>query len=131
METAALLRSSSDCILIPVMVSASGIFGVSTSARGIISSINVDNASSCIRAQPPFATMTGSITTCFGRYCFNILLTASIPARVDIMPTFTACTSISSKTAIICFSIISGVISCISSTRHVFSATTDTIALIP
>lgn len=47
------------------------------------------------------------------------------------IPIFTASTSISSNTASICFSIISGVISWMSITRLVFSATTETITLIP
>ena len=50
---------------------------------------------------------------------------------VESIPTFTASAPISSKTASICFSIMSGVTSWMAITRLVFSATTDTTTLMP
>lgn len=118
-------------ICISAIFSASGIFGVSTSASGITVSIKVETAVGFINGQPFLAYITGSITTFWGLYCNSFFATAFIHSGVESIPIFTASTSISSNTASICFSIISGVISWMSITRLVFSATTETITLIP
>ena len=61
----------------------------------------------------------------------SMLLQYAIQQGWESIPTLTASGGISSYTASICLAIISGLTSKISMTRAVFSATTETIALIP
>ena len=105
--------------------------GVKRVAAGMTVLISVSIELSCIKGLPFFAYMTGSMTTWAGRYSRSLEATASMQAGVESIPTLTASGGMSSKTASIWSAMTFGEMSSIEMTREVFSATTETMTLIP
>ena len=115
----------------PASFSASGMLGVSNVARGSTADRSAEMALSCMRGLPFLAYITGSMTTWRGRYFFRPAATASMHAGVESMPTLTASGGMSSNTASIWSAMTLGEMSSMERTRAVFSATTETMTLMP
>jgi hypothetical protein len=103
-RTAAFFIWSFFVIRIPVRTSASGMFGVTTAARGIRSLIRVPRASSRSRGLPPLATMTGSTTSLRILYRRIFFATQRMISDEESMPVFAASTPMSLATESNCAS---------------------------
>ena len=97
--------SSTERIFMRDKNSASGIFGVTTSASGSSFFTSVCLARFVIRARPPLAIITGSTTTFLSRYCSIFFATASTACGVMSMPVLTASAPISPSTESSCAAI--------------------------
>ena len=106
----------------PERISASGMFGVRTSASGRSFSHSAVTASSRNSFAPDVATMTGSTTMCFAPYSFNFAAIVSISSAEDTMPILTASGKMSVNTASSCSARKCGVESKMSVTPVVFWA---------
>ena len=84
-------------MVMPERISASGMFGVRTSASGRSFSHSAVTASSRNSFAPDVATMTGSTTMCFALYSFNFAAIVSISSAEDTMPILTASGKMSVK----------------------------------
>ena len=115
----------------PTRSSASGTFGVKTSASGKSSSRIAFTASSRSRRSPLFATITGSTTRNGKACCFTFAATTSMIAAFASIPVFTASGRMSSTTASICAATNAGGASCIAVTPIVFCAVSAVIAVVP
>jgi len=88
----ATVASSSEVIVIPLSASASGMLGVTTSARGSNSLRSAVTASSSRRTSPLFEIITGSTTTSGNCNSAIVAATASTIAAVASIPVFVAAT---------------------------------------
>ena len=109
-------------MVMPERISASGMFGVRTSASGRSFSHSAVTASSRSSFAPDVATMTGSTTMCFAPYSFNFAAIVSISSAEDTMPILTASGKMSVNTASSCSARKCGVESKMSVTPVVFWA---------
>lgn len=77
-------------MLRPERISASGMLGVTTSARGSSARLSVSMASSRRSFAPLVATMTGSTTMCFAPYSRSFAAMSSMSPAEETMPILTA-----------------------------------------
>ena len=122
--------SASDWMLISASTSASGMFGVMTSASWRRSSFRVSIASSEMRRAPLVATMTGSTTMFFASYCWSFSAMVVIRSEFETMPIFTASGKMSVKISSSCSARKSGELSWMAVTPVVFCAVRAVMALI-
>ena len=127
---AAASMSSAPFISRPESISASGMLGVTTSARGRSAALSVPMASSRRSFAPLVATMTGSTTTCRAPYSRSFAAMSSMSPAEETMPTFTASGLMSVNTASSSAAKNSGVASRMSVTPVVFWAVRAVTALI-
>ena len=85
-------------IVMPERISASGMLGVSTVARGSRSSFRAETASSVMSRSPEVATITGSTTRFLAPYSFSLAAITRISGMLETMPVFTASGKISVNT---------------------------------
>ena len=87
---AAASMSAAPEMLMPERISASGMLGVTTSARGSSARLSVSMASSRRSFAPLVATMTGSTTMCFAPYSRSFAAMSSMSPAEETMPILTA-----------------------------------------
>src|SRR3989442_12492889 len=131
MRFAASRIASTSAIVCPERTSASGMFGVTISARGRRLAFIVVTASSSRRRVPLLETITGSTTRLGARCLLSAAATAWTMAVLASMPVLTASKPMSWATASICAATTSGSILWMRVTPTVFCAVTAVIADVP
>ena len=116
-------------MVLPERISASGMLGVMTRARGSRRAFRVSTASSDISRSPEVATITGSTTRFLAPYCVSLSAMVSIRAMLETMPVFTASGKMSVNTQSSCSAKNAGVHSTMLRTPVVFWATRAVTAL--
>ena len=123
MALAAASMPAVSVMVMPERISASGMLGVSTVARGSSCSFRAATASSEISRSPEVATITGSTTRFLAPYSFSLAAITWISGMLDTMPVFTASGKMSVNTQSSSSARNSGVHSTMSLTPVVFWAT--------
>ena len=90
MVCAAFSISAAFLMDMPESISASGMFGVSTSAIGSSLAVSASTASSRSSLEPEVATITGSTTMCLAPYSCSLSAIVPISSAEDTIPILTA-----------------------------------------